>query len=39
MIHYVHTKFRPVMGGSLVELIWNDPYLYVMISGRKRERT
>ena len=28
MIHYVHTKFRPILRGSLahfVELIWNDP--------------
>ena len=30
MIHYVHTKFRPILGGHLqtfVELIWNDPHI------------
>ena len=30
MIHYVYTKFRPILGGHLqtfVELIWNDPII------------
>ena len=34
MIHYVHTKFCPILGGHLqtfVELIWNDPLAITLV--------